>query len=148
MLEISPGIVGLFPVGPRPYPNDGVASFFNITIDGTRWEQHDIYVHNPAPLSFCQETFLPPNAPLILAGGDGVCGVNGFVYAADAFKTSTHEKTSMIYGVSGTGGYLVDKDTSYQQTMIPVGDVQLVVSGNEVLCACELLKYNFDILVM
>ena len=59
--------------------------------------------------------------------------MNGFVYAADAFKTSTHEKTSMIYGVSGTGGYKVDKDTSYEQTMIPVGDAQLVVSGNEVL---------------
>lgn len=126
VLELSPGIVGLFPIGPRPYPSDDVAAFYNVTIDGTRWEQHDIYVHNPAPLSFCQETFLPPNAPLILAGGDGVCGVNGFVYAADAFKTSTHEKTNMINGVSGTGSYLVDTDASFELTMIPVGDVQLL----------------------
>jgi hypothetical protein len=122
----SPAIMGLYPRGPRPYASTGEA-FFNITIAGTRWEQHDIYVLGPAPQSFCDE-YANVTRPYSIVGDDGVCGENGSAYVADAFKTSTHEKNDILFGVSATGIYLVDpsEDPQFSWTMIPSGARQLV----------------------
>jgi len=125
--EPSPAIIGLFPIGPRPYAPIG-ETFFNITIAGTRWEQHDIYVLGPAPQSFCDANPNIPGRPFSNVGDDGVCGETGIAYVADAFKTSTHEKNDILIGVSGTGSYLVDPsaDPNFAWTMIPSGAEQLV----------------------
>lgn len=127
LIEPSPAIIGLYPLGPRPYPPTGEA-FFNITIAGTRWEQHDVYVLGPAPQSFCDENPIIPGSRRSNVGDDGVCGENGSAYVADAFKTSTHEKNDILVGVSGTGSYLVDpsEDPGFSWTMIPSGAQQLV----------------------
>jgi len=127
LVEPSPAIIGLFPLGPNPYSPLGEV-FFNITIAGTRWEQHDIYVRGPASQSFCDANPIIPGSPFSNVGDDGVCGVNGGAYVADAFKTSTHEKNDILIGVSGTGSYLVDAsdDPQFSWTMIPSGAQQLV----------------------
>ena len=129
--EPKPAIVGLYPQGPRPYAPNGEA-FFNITIAGTRWEQHDIYVLGPAPQSFCDANPNIPGAPFSNVGDDGVCGENGSAYVADAFKTSTHEKNDILIGVSGTGSYLVgpSEANTFAWTMIPSGAEQLVVRNS------------------
>ena len=128
-LEPAPAIIGLYPLGPRPYASNGEA-FFNITIAGTRWEQHDIYITGPAPQSFCDANPNIPGTPFSNVADDGVCGQNGSAYVADAFKTSTHEKNDILIGVGGTGAYLVDhslKDPKFAWTLIPGGPEQLVV---------------------
>lgn len=123
----KPAIIGLYPTGPRPYPASGEA-FLNITIAGTRWEQHDIYVAGPAPQSFCDENPNIPGTPFRNVADDGVCGENGSAYVADAFKTSTHEKNDILNGVSGTSIYLVDPsaDPGFSWTVIPSGAQQIV----------------------
>ena len=128
MAEPKPAITRIYPLGPDPYSSSGEA-FFNITIAGTRWEQHDIYVRGPAPQSFCDENPIIPGSPFSNVGDDGVCGENGSAYVADAFKTSTHEKNDILIGVSGTGNYFVDtsNDPNFSWTMIPSGAQQLVV---------------------
>ena len=116
-------IPGLFPIGPLPYDRTPTA-FYNITIDGTRWEQHDIYVHKPVDASFC-DLFVPPG--LSNVGDDGECGVNGIVRAGDAFKAATFEKEDKLVGVSGTGAYKIQSD--FEQNLIVGGGNQIVESN-------------------
>mmetsp|Transcript_19106 Transcript_19106/g.29001 ORF Transcript_19106/g.29001 Transcript_19106/m.29001 type:complete len:466 (+) Transcript_19106:114-1511(+) len=132
LLEPAPAIIGLYPIGPSPYLSTG-ETFFNITIAGTRWEQHDIYVLGAAPQLFCDVNPNIPGTPFSNVADDGVCGENGMAWVADAFKTSTHEKNDVLIGVSGTGGYLVDPDSQvdpdnkqFSWTIIPSADQQLV----------------------
>ena len=103
-----------------PYP---ARAFFNITIDKTRWEQHDLYVLDPAPAEFCAEP-VPPGFSNVV--GDGECGVTGHMWAADAFKASTHNKTDQLVGVSGTGGYTIPPESVNVVKMIPIGELQLM----------------------
>lgn len=116
------GIPGRFPNGPKPYAGPTKA-YFNITISKTRWEQHDAYVRDPAPLDFCNG-FIPPG--MLSVGDDGVCGETGYAWAADLFKASTHEKDDTLRFVAGTGSYSIPPGMTCDTKMTPVGSLQLM----------------------
>lgn len=97
----------------------------NITVSGTRFVQSDHYIHYPAPVDFCASP-VPPGGKNVL--GDGVCGINGHLFTGGTYRASTHEKTDLLVGVSGSGVYNVDygPDTLFNQTMIIGSNNQLI----------------------
>lgn len=123
VMHTIPGVSG---VRPYPYP---AKAYYNITIDGTRWYQHDIYIHDHAEEDFCNEKIpmFPPGRSNVL--GDGVCGENGHVWAADAYKVSNHEKSDRLFGGIGGSYNLAPTEENDQTIMQVVGALQLTESS-------------------
>jgi len=87
----------------RPY-GQGLRSFQNITVDGSRYYSHSIVFYPPAPQSFCE---LPvPEGSSNVSGSGGVCGENGFPYVAESFGTSSYEKDGTVNYFWRTGSYV------------------------------------------
>ena len=84
----------------NPYPQDSFLAFWNVSVSGSRFYQHDLYVYAPADSDFCAEEVPPGNKNVL---GDGLCGVNGYASAGEVFRTSTHEKDEISRTVAGTG---------------------------------------------
>lgn len=85
-----------------PYRRTDTSAFWNITLKGTRYLQHDVHVYGPADIAFCNETRSPGFRNVL---DDGLCGMNGYASGADVFRTSTHELDSTCVFVWGTGIY-------------------------------------------
>lgn len=112
-------------LGPKPYSFNNIKIFFNVTASGTRLEQHYVVIHEPAPLSFCiiPPPELPPPAPVFKnTANDGICGINGHMWGADAFKVSTHEKSDVLLGVAGT---FAPPGMKYKDKTMSVGEYVL-----------------------
>jgi len=88
-----------------PYMSENADAFVNITVSGTRFYQHEIYVLSKAPQTFCESELptIPDSPPLRHVWDDGVCGVNGVAAASDIFRTSTHELNEISVTIGGTG---------------------------------------------
>ena len=84
-----------------PY-TPGAGAFMNISVSGTRFYQHEIYLFSKASQSFCESEIpsTPGWSPYVW--DDGVCGVNGFATASEIFRTSTHELNEISVTIGGT----------------------------------------------
>lgn len=95
--QVPPGPGGR---GANPYPGENILAFWNVTVSGSRFYQHDLYVYSPADEDFCAEE-LPEGFKNVQ--DDGECGVNGYASAGEVFRTSTHEIDEISVNIKGTG---------------------------------------------
>ena len=88
-----------------PYSYGQYQGFINITVSGSRFYQHNIFVYPPADAAFCDETANPVPAGKVNAYGSGVCGVTGGAKSFEAFGTSSYEKDGSMHGLPDLGTY-------------------------------------------
>lgn len=88
-----------------PYEYGQYKGFINITVSGSRFYQHNIFVYPAAPNSFCVATAPNVTSTQLDAFGAGVCGVNGGAKSFEAFGTSSYEKDGSMIALPGEGSY-------------------------------------------
>jgi len=76
-----------------PYKSDAFKGFRLIKIDGSRYTVQGVYVYEPAPDYFCDQS-VP--AGMKNALGNDVCGENGHVSIIEEFGTSSYEKDGSV----------------------------------------------------
>lgn len=87
-----------------PYDYSSYRGAINITVDGSRFMQHNYFFYPPASVEFCAENVNPPSGKANVYGS-GVCGVNGGFKSFDAFGTSAHEKDGTMISLPAAGTY-------------------------------------------
>lgn len=87
-----------------PYDYSSYRGAINITVDGSRYMQHNYFFYPPASVEFCEANANPAPGK-VNAYGSGICGVNGGFKSFDAFGTSSHEKDGTMISLPGAGTY-------------------------------------------
>ena len=83
---------------PPGLPRARYKGFINISVRGTRFYQHNVFVYPAADAAFCNQT-VPKGKRN--AFGAGLCGVNGGAKSFEAFGTSSYEKDGSMIGLPG-----------------------------------------------
>jgi len=89
-----------------PYKSDVFKGFRLIKVDGSRYTVQGIYIYEPAPDSFCNQS-VPTGMKNSLV--DDVCGVNGHVSIIEEFGTSSYEHDGSVNIIWESTGPIIDQ---------------------------------------
>lgn len=123
----APSSAGLFDLelgfwGPGlPYNLFPSTGYVNVTITGSRFAQHNLWIYQPASEEFCSQEVPEGFANVV---GNGTCGINGYSQAVEYFATTSYERdgSANMFPVSTGLSFDPDKFEGDSHEILPVDE--------------------------